>query len=75
MHQTGLSSPDGGGGSAYGLSSSNRHGFSGYSDTFMGSAAPGNHVNAVSNGLSPQVRPAGSIGSSFTLLCTSGNAK
>ncbi|KAM6924713.1 paired box protein Pax-7-like isoform 2-T2 [Xenentodon cancila] len=52
MHQTGLSSPDSG--SAYGLPSS-RHGFSGYSDTFMCSTTPSNHVNPVSNGLSPQV--------------------
>ncbi|XP_061592864.1 paired box protein Pax-7-like isoform X1 [Cololabis saira] len=52
IHQTGLSSPDGG--SAYGISSG-RHGFSGYSDTFMCSTTPSNHVNAVSNGLSPQV--------------------
>ncbi|XP_056278287.1 paired box protein Pax-7-like [Pseudoliparis swirei] len=36
------------GGSAYGLAS-NRHGFSSYSDSFN------NHVNPVSNGLSPQV--------------------
>ena len=53
MHQSGLSSPDSS--SAYGLSS-NRHSFSSYSDSFMSSAAPSNHVNPVSNGLSPQVR-------------------
>ncbi|XP_045912065.1 paired box protein Pax-7-like [Micropterus dolomieu] len=52
MHQSGLSSTDSS--SAYGLAS-NRHGFSSYSDTFMSSAAPSNHVNPVSNGLSPQV--------------------
>uniref|UniRef100_A0A3Q1ESU6 Paired box 7 n=1 Tax=Acanthochromis polyacanthus TaxID=80966 RepID=A0A3Q1ESU6_9TELE len=56
MHQSGLSSPDNS--SAYGLTT-NRHGFSSYSDTFMSSAAPSNHVNPVSNGISPQVRPAG----------------
>ncbi|KAI3357239.1 hypothetical protein L3Q82_015472, partial [Scortum barcoo] len=52
MHQSGLSSTDSS--AAYGLAS-NRHGFSSYSDTFMSSAAPSNHVNPVSNGLSPQV--------------------
>ncbi|XP_071021072.1 paired box protein Pax-7b isoform X2 [Oncorhynchus clarkii lewisi] len=52
MHQGGLSGGDGG--SAYGLSS-NRHGFSSYSDSFMSSSAPSNHMNPVSNGLSPQV--------------------
>ncbi|XP_029995762.1 paired box protein Pax-7-like [Sphaeramia orbicularis] len=52
IHQGGLSSTDTS--SAYGLAS-NRHGFSSYSDTFMGSAAPSNHVNPVSNGLSTQV--------------------
>ncbi|XP_056131024.1 paired box protein Pax-7 isoform X3 [Lampris incognitus] len=52
MHQGGLPSADSS--SAYGLSSS-RHGFSSYPDTFMSSAAPSNHVNPVSNGLSPQV--------------------
>ncbi|XP_044067608.1 paired box protein Pax-7-like isoform X1 [Siniperca chuatsi] len=52
MHQSGLSSTDSS--SAYGLAS-NRHGFSSYSDTFMSSATPSNHVNPVSNGLSPQV--------------------
>uniref|UniRef100_A0AAQ6IIC0 Paired box 7b n=1 Tax=Anabas testudineus TaxID=64144 RepID=A0AAQ6IIC0_ANATE len=52
MHQSGLSSTDSS--STYGLAS-NRHGFSSYSDTFMSSAAPNNHVNPVSNGLTPQV--------------------
>ncbi|XP_053173025.1 paired box protein Pax-7-like isoform X2 [Scomber japonicus] len=51
MHQSSLSSTDSS--SAYGLTS-NRHGFSSYSDSFM-SSAPNNHVNSVSNGLSPQV--------------------
>lgn len=54
MHQNSLSSTDSS--SAYGLAS-NRHGFSSYSDNFMSSAAPSNHVNPVSNGLSSQVRP------------------
>ena len=53
MHQGGLSADTG---SAYGLSS-NRHGFSSYSDTFMSPAGSGNHMNAVGNGLSPQVSP------------------
>uniref|UniRef100_A0A3Q3IA17 Paired box 7b n=1 Tax=Monopterus albus TaxID=43700 RepID=A0A3Q3IA17_MONAL len=52
MHQSGLSSSESS--SAYGLPS-NRHSFSSYSDTFMSSAAPSNHVNPVSNGLTPQV--------------------
>ncbi|XP_029975012.1 paired box protein Pax-7-like isoform X1 [Salarias fasciatus] len=52
MHQTTLSSSDSS--STYGLTS-NRHGFSSYSDSFMSSAAPNNHVNPVNNGLSPQV--------------------
>ncbi|XP_031423539.1 paired box protein Pax-7a isoform X2 [Clupea harengus] len=52
MHQSGLSADSG---SAYGLSSANRHGFSSYSDTFMSPSASGNHMNPVSNGLSPQV--------------------
>ncbi|XP_039509073.1 paired box protein Pax-7b isoform X3 [Pimephales promelas] len=51
MHQGGLSSDSG---SAYGLSS-NRHGFSSYTDTFMSQSASSNHMNPVSNGLSPQV--------------------
>ncbi|KAJ8388992.1 hypothetical protein AAFF_G00125530 [Aldrovandia affinis] len=50
MHQGGLTDS----GSAYGLSS-NRHGFSSYSDTFMSPSASSNHMNPVSNGLSPQV--------------------
>ncbi|XP_063064529.1 paired box protein Pax-7b isoform X2 [Engraulis encrasicolus] len=52
MHQGGLS---GDGSSAYGLSSANRHGFSSYSDTFMSPTASSQHMNPVSNGLSPQV--------------------
>ncbi|XP_062396556.1 paired box protein Pax-7b isoform X2 [Sardina pilchardus] len=40
---------------SYGLSSANRHGFSSYSDTFMSPTASSNHMNPVSNGLSPQV--------------------
>uniref|UniRef100_A0A672PSW7 Paired box protein Pax-7-like n=1 Tax=Sinocyclocheilus grahami TaxID=75366 RepID=A0A672PSW7_SINGR len=40
--------------SAYGLSS-NRHSFSSYTDTFMSQSASSNHMNPVSNGLSPQV--------------------
>ncbi|ELK27932.1 Paired box protein Pax-7 [Myotis davidii] len=32
-----------------------RHSFSSYSDSFMNAAAPSNHMNPVSNGLSPQV--------------------
>uniref|UniRef100_A0A674MZW7 Paired box 7a n=1 Tax=Takifugu rubripes TaxID=31033 RepID=A0A674MZW7_TAKRU len=51
MHQGGLSADSG---AAYGLSS-NRHSFSSYSDTFMSPSASGNHMNAVGNGLSPQV--------------------
>lgn len=53
MHQGGLSADSS---SAYGLSS-NRHTFSSYSDTFMAPSASSNHMNPVSNGLSPQVRP------------------
>uniref|UniRef100_A0A8C7N1N6 Paired box 7a n=1 Tax=Oncorhynchus kisutch TaxID=8019 RepID=A0A8C7N1N6_ONCKI len=49
MHQGGLSD----GSSAYGLSS-NRHSFSSYSDSFMSQSAASNHMNPVSNGLSPQ---------------------
>ncbi|XP_016373454.1 paired box protein Pax-7-like [Sinocyclocheilus rhinocerous] len=49
MHQGGLSSD-----SSYGLSS-NRHSFSCYTDTFMSQSASSNHMNPVSNGLSPQV--------------------
>ncbi|KAF7466507.1 Hypothetical predicted protein [Marmota monax] len=37
--------------SAYGA----RHSFSSYSDSFMNPGAPSNHMNPVSNGLSPQV--------------------
>ncbi|KAL7843271.1 hypothetical protein AOLI_G00247830 [Acnodon oligacanthus] len=51
MHQGGLSADSS---SAYGLSS-NRHTFSSYSDTFMSPSASSNHMNPVSNGLSPQV--------------------
>uniref|UniRef100_A0A673LRG3 Paired box protein Pax-7-like n=1 Tax=Sinocyclocheilus rhinocerous TaxID=307959 RepID=A0A673LRG3_9TELE len=50
MHQGGLSSDSS---SAYGLSS-NRHSFSSYTDTFMSQSASSNHMNPVSNGLSPQ---------------------
>lgn len=50
MHQGGLTDTS----SAYGLSS-NRHGFASYSDTFMSQSASSNHMNPVSNGLSPQV--------------------
>ncbi|KAG7283811.1 hypothetical protein CRUP_033998, partial [Coryphaenoides rupestris] len=51
MHQGGISAADAG--STYGLSS-NRHGFSGYSDGFMTTAVSANHMTPVSNGLSPQ---------------------
>ncbi|RXN12214.1 paired box Pax-7 isoform X2 [Labeo rohita] len=51
MHQGGLSADSS---SAYGLSS-NRHTFSSYSETFMSPSASSNHMNPVSNGLSPQV--------------------
>uniref|UniRef100_A0A8D3CKC9 Paired box 7a n=1 Tax=Scophthalmus maximus TaxID=52904 RepID=A0A8D3CKC9_SCOMX len=51
MHQGGLGADSG---AAYGLSS-NRHSFSSYSDTFMSPSASSNHMNAVGNGLSPQV--------------------
>ncbi|XP_051947812.1 paired box protein Pax-7b isoform X3 [Xyrauchen texanus] len=51
MHQGGLSSDSS---SAYGLSS-NRHSFTSYTDTFMSQSASSNHMNPVSNGLSPQV--------------------
>uniref|UniRef100_A0A8C9T8U8 Paired box 7a n=1 Tax=Scleropages formosus TaxID=113540 RepID=A0A8C9T8U8_SCLFO len=51
MHQGGLAADSS---SAYGLSS-NRHSFSSYSDTFMSPSASSNHMNPVSNGLSPQV--------------------
>nr|XP_031362546.1 paired box protein Pax-7 [Lonchura striata domestica] len=49
MHQGGLAAADSG--SAYGA----RHSFSSYSESFMNAAAPANHMNPVSNGLSPQV--------------------
>uniref|UniRef100_A0A8C4RZ94 Paired box 7a n=1 Tax=Erpetoichthys calabaricus TaxID=27687 RepID=A0A8C4RZ94_ERPCA len=51
MHQSGLAGESG---SAYGLPS-NRHTFSSYSDSFMNPSASSNHMNPVSNGLSPQV--------------------
>lgn len=51
MHQGGLTGDTS---SAYGLSS-NRHSFSSYSDSFMSTPASSNHMNPVSNGLSPQV--------------------
>ncbi|XP_049611108.1 paired box protein Pax-7 isoform X1 [Syngnathus scovelli] len=51
IHQSGLSGNDSA--STYGLAS-NRHSFSGYTDTFM-TSAPSSHVNPVTTGLSPQV--------------------
>uniref|UniRef100_A0A670YYH5 Paired box 7 n=1 Tax=Pseudonaja textilis TaxID=8673 RepID=A0A670YYH5_PSETE len=51
MHQGGLSAATPDSSSAYGA----RHSFSSYSDTFMNPNAPANHMNPVSNGLSPQV--------------------
>ncbi|XP_028597405.1 paired box protein Pax-7 isoform X5 [Podarcis muralis] len=51
MHQGGLAAAAADSSSAYGT----RHGFSTYSDSFMNPAAPANHMNPVSNGLSPQV--------------------
>ncbi|KFV85253.1 Paired box protein Pax-7, partial [Struthio camelus australis] len=52
MHQGGLAAAAAADtGSAYGA----RHTFSSYSDSFMNAAAPANHMNPVSNGLSPQV--------------------
>ncbi|KGL77038.1 Paired box protein Pax-7, partial [Tinamus guttatus] len=52
MHQGGLAAAAAAdSGSAYGA----RHGFSSYSESFMNAAAPANHMNPVSNGLSPQV--------------------
>ncbi|KAI1231378.1 Paired box protein Pax-7, partial [Lamprotornis superbus] len=51
MHQGGLAAAADSG-SAYGA----RHSFSSYSESFMNAAAPANHMNPVSNGLSPQVR-------------------
>ncbi|XP_071654398.1 paired box protein Pax-7 isoform X4 [Patagioenas fasciata] len=51
MHQGGLAAATAADtGSAYGA----RHSFSSYSDSFMNAAAPANHMNPVSNGLSPQ---------------------
>ncbi|XP_010212643.1 PREDICTED: paired box protein Pax-7-like, partial [Tinamus guttatus] len=51
MHQGGLAAAAAAdSGSAYGA----RHGFSSYSESFMNAAAPANHMNPVSNGLSPQ---------------------
>ncbi|XP_068018941.1 paired box protein Pax-7 [Melanerpes formicivorus] len=51
MHQGGLAAAAAADtGSAYGA----RHSFSSYSDSFMNAAAPANHMNPVSNGLSPQ---------------------
>ncbi|XP_069367777.1 paired box protein Pax-3a isoform X2 [Paralichthys olivaceus] len=57
VHQSGLSSSAGSqdASSAYCLSSG-RHGFSGYSDSFVTTTGHGNAVNpTISNGLSPQV--------------------
>lgn len=57
MHQGGLAAAAAADtSSAYGA----RHSFSSYSDSFMNPGAPSNHMNPVSNGLSPQVggRPA-----------------
>ncbi|XP_036392038.1 paired box protein Pax-3b isoform X2 [Megalops cyprinoides] len=57
VHQSSLGAAGGGqeGGSAYCLASG-RHGFSGYSDSFVSPAGPSNPMNpAISNGLSPQV--------------------
>ena len=53
MHQGGLAAAAAAAdtSSAYGA----RHGFSSYSDSFMIPAAASNHMNPVSNGLSPQV--------------------
>ncbi|XP_015682788.1 paired box protein Pax-7, partial [Protobothrops mucrosquamatus] len=51
MHQGGLSAATPDSSSAYGA----RHSFSSYSDSFMNPSAPANHMNPVSNGLSPQV--------------------
>ncbi|NWI17967.1 PAX7 protein, partial [Crypturellus soui] len=51
MHQGGLAAAAAAdSGSAYGA----RHGFSSYSESFMNATAPANHMNPVSNGLSPQ---------------------
>ncbi|PIO29935.1 hypothetical protein AB205_0153580, partial [Aquarana catesbeiana] len=51
MHQGGLSAATADTGTAYGA----RHSFSSYSDSFMNPGGPTNHMNQVSNGLSPQV--------------------
>lgn len=53
MHQGGLAAAAAAAdtSSAYGA----RHSFSSYSDSFMNPAATSNHMNPVSNGLSPQV--------------------
>ncbi|KAL7976133.1 hypothetical protein Chor_008230 [Crotalus horridus] len=51
MHQGGLSAATPDSSSAYGA----RHSFSSYSDSFMNPSAPANHMNPVSNGLSPQI--------------------
>ncbi|XP_048638672.1 paired box protein Pax-7 [Marmota marmota marmota] len=52
MHQGGLAAAAAADtSSAYGA----RHSFSSYSDSFMNPGAPSNHMNPVSNGLSPQV--------------------
>ncbi|KAI5139682.1 Paired Box Protein Pax-7 [Manis pentadactyla] len=51
MHQGGLAAAAADTSSAYGA----RHSFSSYSDGFMNPGAPSNHMNPVSNGLSPQV--------------------
>ncbi|XP_077312456.1 paired box protein Pax-7 isoform X6 [Lithobates pipiens] len=51
MHQGGLSAATADTGTAYGA----RHSFSTYSDSFMNPGGPTNHMNQVSNGLSPQV--------------------
>ncbi|KAH0503084.1 Paired box protein Pax-7 [Microtus ochrogaster] len=53
MHQGGLAAAAAAAdtSSAYGA----RHSFSSYSDSFMNPGAPSNHMNPVSNGLSPQV--------------------
>ncbi|XP_034029015.1 paired box protein Pax-7-like isoform X1 [Thalassophryne amazonica] len=52
MHQGSACSADTG--PAYGLAST-RHGFSSYSDSFLSSAAPSNHINPTGSTLSPQV--------------------
>ncbi|XP_043926306.1 paired box protein Pax-3 isoform X2 [Protopterus annectens] len=53
VHQSGISSPDSS--SAYCLPTS-RHGFSGYTDSFVPPSGPSNPMNpSIGNGLSPQV--------------------